>query len=199
MIHIFGDSHANFNFKNIMYICNNHYQNSITMYKVGRDGLNYINFNNYNIKDGDTIIYQFGEIDCRCHIGKQIKLNRQLTEIIKELVLNYIKSIISNKSNRNLKIIICCVPPPINQEKYEKIHGKITHEFPFIGSNPERILYTKEINKELENQCKSYNLYFLNYYSDYEDQDGNLKYELSDTIVHINNNEKILEKLCKLI
>jgi hypothetical protein len=34
MIHIFGDSHGNFNFKNIKYDnIKNNYQNSITMYR----------------------------------------------------------------------------------------------------------------------------------------------------------------------
>ena len=35
--------------------------------------------------------------------------------------------------------------------------------------------------------------------NDYEDINGNLKYELSDTIIHIKNNDKILEKLYKLL
>jgi hypothetical protein len=71
MIHIFGDSHANNNFNNIKYnnICN-HYQNSITMHRVGRDNINFINFINYNINNNDIVIYQFGEVDCRCHIGR---------------------------------------------------------------------------------------------------------------------------------
>jgi len=199
MIHIFGDSHGDYNFRNIKRECINHYQMSITMHKVGRQGLNYINFNNYNINNGDIIIYQFGEIDCRCHIGKQLKLNRHLDEIVNELISNYINSIKYNIGDRNLKIIVCCIPPTMNQEKYESKHGKITHEFPFVGTDKERVFFTNYLNKELEKQCEINGFYFFNYYTDYEDIDGTLKYELTDRCVHIQHNDKILERLYKLI
>ena len=111
MIHIFGDSHANFNFSNSKYTnILNHYQNSITMNRVGRDNLNFINFINYNIKNNDIIIYQFGEVDCRCHIARQLLLGRVLDDIINELVTNYINSI---KLNTNkLKPIAANVNAP---------------------------------------------------------------------------------------
>jgi hypothetical protein len=54
-IHIFGDSHGNANFSNIKYNnVINHSSPSITMYRVGRDGLEYINFK--SIKDKDINI-----------------------------------------------------------------------------------------------------------------------------------------------
>ena len=56
-----------------------------------RKKLNFINFRSYGIKDNDIVIYQFGEVDCRCHIGKQLLLNRSLNEITLELINNYIK------------------------------------------------------------------------------------------------------------
>ena len=201
MIHIFGDSHGNFNFKNIKYDnIKNNYQNSITMYRVGRDKLNFINFRSYGINDNDIIIYQFGEIDCRCHIGKQLLLGHNLNEIIIELINNYFISIKDNlEKYNNLKIIISCIPPPMNKEYYESIHGPVTHEFPFFGSNEERSKYTTLMNNEIQKYCILNNFYFLNYYDDYIDINGLLKIELSDNICHINKNDKLLDLLYKII
>lgn len=201
MIHIFGDSHANTNFSNIKYNnILNHYQNSITMYRVGRDKLNFINFRSYGIKDMDIIIYQFGEVDCRCHIGKQLLLGRKLDEIILELINNYINSINENLIGyNNIKIIICCVPPQMNQQYFENLHGPITHEFPFIGTNEERINYTLLVNNELKKQCIENSFYFLDYYEYYTNNEGTLKTELSDNICHIRHNQIVLNTLNKII
>jgi hypothetical protein len=198
MIYIFGDSHANFNFKNIKYqnVINN-YQNSITMHRIGRDKLN---LSSYGIKNNDIIIYQCGEVDCRCHIGKQLLLGRQLNKIIYELTNKFIKSIKDNlKKYDKLEIIICCIPPPMNQEYYENLHGPITHQFPFVGTESERINYTILMNNKLQKYCKKNNFYFLNYYDDYKNINGNLKVEISDNICHINKNDIVLQKLYNII
>jgi hypothetical protein len=201
MIHIFGDSHANTNFTNLKYNnILNHYQNSITMHRVGRDKLNFINFINYNINNNDIIIYQFGEVDCRCHIARQLLLQREFEEIINELVNNYIDSIKLNKQKfNNLKIIISCIPPPINKEYYENIHGPVTHEFPFLGSNYDRCEYTKRVNNLLKTKCLENSFYFLDYYNFYTNNEGTLKTELSDNICHISHNEFVLNELYKII
>jgi len=198
MIHIFGDSHADFNFKNIKYNnVKNNCKYSITMHRVGRDKLD---LSPYGVMNNDIIIYQIGEVDCRCHIGKQLLLGRQLNEIIYELVNNFTNSIKDNlQKYNNLKIIVCCIPPPMNREYYENLHGPITHEFPFIGTNLERSNYTILMNTELQKYCEQNNFHFLNYYDDYTDINGNLKIEYSDNICHIYKNEIILEKLYYII
>ena len=200
MIHIFGDSHANSNFYNIKYNnLFNHFTNSITLYRVGRDKLNFINFKNFNIKSNDIVIYQFGEVDCRCHIGKQVSLHRNLNDIINKLVNNYIESIIINLQNyNNIKIIICSIPPPMNRNYYENKYGPVTNGFPFIGTNEERIIYTKLLNQKLNELCIINNFIFFDYY-DYYNNNGLLKIELSDDICHIKDNSKLLEELYKII
>ena len=78
----------------------------------------YINSINYNNKE-NTFIICFGEVDCRCHIGKQILLGRKLESICEELVsgyINTIKEVICEYS----KIIICSITPPMKKELYEK-------------------------------------------------------------------------------
>ena len=98
MLFLFGDSHCNYNFKGLTVPHKNLYRNSITMHRVGRDHINFINWRMIGISDNDTVIYQFGEVDCRNHVGKQILIGRDLQNIIMELIDNYIKSIMINKS-----------------------------------------------------------------------------------------------------
>lgn len=200
-IHIFGDSHAMYNFKNIKYIdVINHWRASITMHRVGRDGMEFINFKLKDIKNGDIVIYQFGEVDCRCNIGKQKLLGREIGEIISKLIENYFISIKNNVNNYDkINIIICCIPPTMNQEYYESIHGPITHEFPFVGNDEERIMYTQITNMALKLMCEKYNFIFLDYYNYYEGKNGLLKIDYSDNICHIIKNEYILNNLYKII
>ena len=116
-----------------------------------------------DIDINDIIIYQFGEVDCRCHIGKQLLLNRDLNDIIEDLISKYIDSININLkqfSNSSIKIIICSIPPTMDKEFYEKLHGPITHEFPFVGDNIQRSIYTKLMNNTLKKYCNLNNFYY---------------------------------------
>ena len=98
-----------------------------------------------------------------------------------------------------LKVIICCVPPTMNREYFEKLHGPITHEFPFIGNNIQRSLFTRLINLELKKKCIDNNFYYLDFYDFYANDEGTLKVELSDNNVHILENSIILNKLYEMI
>ncbi len=197
-IHVFGDSHGRNCFNGLD--CNNHSTNSITMHKVGRDKLSFINFLKFNIRNGDVVFLIFGEIDCRCHIKKQLLLNRDYNEIISELIDEYIKTIELNNSNfKNLKIILCSIVPPTRKNDYEKINGQITHEFPFIGTDDERVRFTKDLNKKLKKKCEDNNYLFLDFYSEYSDNEGLLLTDISDKTVHIKENDLILKKVDKIL
>ena len=197
--HIFGDSHANFNFVN--FNCINHYINSLTMNRIGRDKLDCINFMNYRIQNNDTVIYQVGEVDCRNNIGKQLQLDRNIDEIITTLVDNFIESIKLNVKNfEKINVIICCILPTMNSSDYYNKKGIIEEScYPWIGSDFERSNYTKTINQLLKNKCKIENFLFLDYYEYYEDNNGTLKLNYTSDGIHINNNIFILQELNKLI
>jgi hypothetical protein len=170
------------------------------MHRVGRDKFDFINFRSYNINNNDIVIYQFGEVDCRCHIGRQLLYGRQLDIIIDELIINYIDSIkINCDMYANIIIIICCIPPTMCQKYYEDLHGSITHQFPFIGNDSERILYTRLMNDVLKNKCRENNFIFLDYYDYYINDNNTLKIELSDNICHIDDNLYILNNLYNII
>ena len=52
-------------------------------------------FQKHGIKNGDFVVFVFGEIDVRNHIGKQIdSLNRNEDEVLKTLAVNYLQKIL---------------------------------------------------------------------------------------------------------
>ena len=197
MIYIYGDSHASFSFRNLTLNYKDLHCPSITMFRIGRDNI-IINFNKDIIKKDDIIILSYGEIDCRCHIQRQINLGINEDNVINELVNNYFKTIKNITTNIGAKIIIVAIIPPTKQLDYEIIHGPILHEFPFVGSDESRVRYTNKTNKLLEEMSIKNNYIYFNPYSYYTKPDGTLKYELSDKIVHLGNNSFFLENFIDL-
>jgi hypothetical protein len=197
MIYIYGDSHGLFSFKNLKLDHQNLYQASITMFRIGRDNM-IINFDkNKILNDNDVIILSYGEVDCRCHIQKQINNGMNEDDIINELVNNYFITIKNNIDKIN-KIIVVGVIPPTKQNDYEILHGPILHEFPFVGKDEDRVRYTNKVNKKLEEQSNINNYIYFNPYDYYTRDDGTLKFELSDNNVHLGDNLHFLEKFYDL-
>lgn len=217
MIYIYGDSHANNSFKNLPLLHNNFYENSITMFRVGRDRsiikfdkegiindasdpkyIRYAREVKYPLLNRILIVVSYGEIDCRCHINRQINLQRDEDDIIWELVNKYIDTIIDNTAGLDAKIVVVGVIPPTKRSDYEDLHGQITHEFPFLGSDQDRVRYTQKTNRLLEVLSKKNNLIYFNPYLHYTRDDGTLKYELSDNTVHLGDNSYFLKKFVEL-
>jgi hypothetical protein len=197
MIYIFGDSHANFNMKGFSKEHINLYENSITMHRIGRDN-QIINFNSNMNDENNIFILFYGEVDCRCHIYKQLNLGRDLNEIIESLVDFYFRTI-SNNITRYNKIIIGSITPPVNKEWHESINGPTTHEFPILDTDSNRVKYTKLMNKKLEEYCFKYNYTYLDSYNNYSDNNGLLITGKSDNNCHIADNNYVHLKLMDLI
>lgn len=197
MIHIYGDSHANRSFKNLKLPYNDLHSNSLTMFRIGRDNT-IINFNKNMINRDDMIVMVYGEVDCRCHIQRQIDLDRNEDDVINELVTNYFNTIKNNTVYLDVKIIIVGIIPTTKQYELESIHGPITHAFPFVGSDENRVIYTNKVNKLLEEFANKNNYIYFNPYSYYTREDGTLKFELSDTCCHLADNSVFLEKFVEL-
>ncbi|MBI5686401.1 MAG: hypothetical protein HZC54_15115 [Verrucomicrobia bacterium] len=197
MIYIFGDSHANTNFANLGLPHRNFYKNAITMHRVGRDR-KIIGLSEVRQTAEDIYVFCNGEIDCRCHVARQIALGREKEEIIGKLVGDYVKAIRRNV-RRHRVIILSCVTPPMSRARYEAKHGPITHEFPFVGTDAERADYSRIMNRMLEAACRQAGFIFMDYYGDYTDEAGMLRYDLSDEVCHIRQNGKILEMLQQLV
>jgi len=196
MIYIYGDSHANFNFKNLNLPHKNYYHNSITMHRIGRDNI-IINFNRNQIKEKDTIVLVYGEVDCRCHIHRQIKLGKEEDEVISELVSSYFRTIQNNVS-LHTKVIIVGIVPPTYKPIEETSDDDQTRILPIIGTNEERVRYTYKVNILLEEMANAHNYVYFNPHSYYTSSEGTMKPELSENCVHIGNNTYLLEKFGEL-
>jgi len=196
MIYIYGDSHANFNFKNLILPHKNYYHNSITMHRIGRDNI-IINFNRSQIKEKDTIVLVYGEVDCRCHIHRQIKLGKEEDAVIYKLVSSYFITI-QNNVPLQTKVIIVGIVPPTYRPNEETSDDDPTRILPIIGTNEERVRYTYKVNILLEEMANTHNYVYFNPHSYYTSSEGTMKPELSDNCVHIGNNTYLLEKFVEL-
>jgi hypothetical protein len=198
MIHIYGDSHAEFSFTGLSLAHQNHREYSITMFRIGRDNT-VINFNIHELNTNDILVFVYGEVDCRCHIKRQMNLGRNEDEIIFELVEKYIQTIKNSLNGGSFKIIIVGVIPPTKQDDFESINGPIQHEFPFVGSDEERLRFTQKVNHLLEQFASQNDFIYFNPYDYYTRPDGTLKHELSDSRCHIGQTSHFLEQFVDLL
>jgi hypothetical protein len=180
-IHTIGDSHSYFGWNNII----NHHLGPILCYSFGKEKLNRCDIRNFNVKDGDTIIFCFGEIDCRCHIHKHIKNTMTYQQIINELVDNYFEAIELNVLVSQIKLKNTCVynvVPPI-----QKYNTSENPEYPYSGTDEERKKYVLYFNEKIKEKCIEKGYIYIDVYNNYIDENGFLRKDLSDNNVHISN------------
>lgn len=214
-INIFGDSHASFCFRERAilegYDMLNFFHQStqktipliitsfigVTMHRVGREGLGFLNIRHHRVKEGDVAVYIFGEVDVRCHIGKQRdQSKRTLDEVINTLATNYINTISQNSRQFNKLItVVASVIPPIEGE------GRTSPDYPFYGTLQDRTQVTQKLNSQLKELCTENNFLFLDIYSLFCNSQGSLNSDYADHAVHINHihNKTIKNALIDLI
>jgi hypothetical protein len=187
-IHTIGDSHSGNGWDQKI----QHWLGPILCYSFGKEKLDRCDIRNFDIKDGDTIVFCFGEIDCRCHVHKHITESTTYRDIIDDIVANYFEAIklnITMLSEIKLnKVCVYNVVPTVKKEnKYESL------EFPYLGTDEERKTYVLYFNKKLKEKCAEYGYVFFDVYDKYIDVDGFLNEELSDGNVHIRDGVHIRE------
>jgi hypothetical protein len=179
VVHTFGDSHsyAGWGGTNVQ----SHHLGPKLCFSVGRDGIDIKD--GYNVNNEDTVIFCFGEIDCRCHVHKHITESNDFKQIIDTIVNNYFIQIkISVDKFDNLKTVIYNVVPPVQKHN--------THEntsYPYLGTDEERKAYVLYFNEKLKQKCSEYNFVFFDVYNNYIDSNGFLNKALSDGNVHIHD------------
>ena len=196
MIYIYGDSHGKFSFKGLSLPHKDCHESSVTMHRIGRDNT-IVNYNGQNHNDTDTVVLAYGEVDCRCHIQRQIDTGRAEDDIIDELVKNYFRTIKTQVTSTS-KVIVVGIIPPTKREDYERYHGPVTHAVPFLGSEEDRVRNTAKMNTLLEEMSIQNGYIYFNGYSYYTRPDGTLKHELSDNCLHLGDNSVFLERFMEL-
>lgn len=197
-IHTFGDSHSHLGFESIN--INNvsimtHWIGPVLCYTFGNKKLDVLDISKYGVNDGDTVIFCFGEIDCRAHVYRFVNETTTYQEVIDKLIVNYFEAISENINKyTNLNTLVYNVVPPANvhsrhtmEECMEHIFTKNKTEIPWKGTNEERKQYHLYFNQKLKEFCLSYNYTFLDVYEKYCDNDGFINDDLSDKNVHIKN------------
>lgn len=191
-INIYGDSHAMLGFNNFRTVHRNLFEYAITMHRIGRDNQIY-NFHPSHNNSNTVFCLIYGEVDVRCHIGKQVELGRLEEDICLDLVKAYFKTIESN-IRQYKAIIVTGISPPVDP----KDHTHRDH-VPFIGTNEERVRYTRRMNDLIKEYCSKYRYIYFNPYDFYTREDGCLKYELSDGCLHIGDNRHFLGQFNALL
>ena len=195
MLFIYGDSHGRISFKGLPIPVTNCSINSVTMFRIGRDNM-IINYNKTHDTENSTHCLVYGEIDCRCHIHKQVHMmGRNEDDVIHELVHTYFRTL-KNSITVSKRVIVVGVIPPTKRIDYESKHGPLEEgfPFPFLGTDEERVRYTRKVNRLIEELCQCDGYAYFNPYAPYTSDDGTLRYELSDTFVHVGDNTAIVEQ-----
>jgi hypothetical protein len=181
-IHTIGDSHASLGgSKEII----KHHLGEGLCYSFGIKKLDRCDIRNFDFKDGDTIIFSLGEIDCRCHVHKHITRSKTYQDVIDDIVNNYIEAIELNISVSKINfrnVSVYNVVPPI-----QRWNTWENSEFPYLGTDEERKQYVLYFNKKLKERCNEKKYIFFDIYNNYTDENGFLRKDLSDGNVHIAN------------
>jgi hypothetical protein len=146
-IHTIGDSHSGFGWTGII----QHHLGPVLCYSFGKEKLNRCDIRNFKIKDGDTIVFCLGEIDCRCHIHKHITETIRYQDIINNIIDNYFEAIELNVSISQIKLKNICVynvVPPI--QKYNTYENPT---YPYLGTDEERKQYALYFNEKIKEKC----------------------------------------------
>ena len=182
MIKTIGDSHSDAkwsNWKSVPNVKTNWLEGEGKLaYSIGRDG---IDIRDFDIKENDTVIFCFGEIDCRCHVHKQVTKERGYEDVIDEIVSTYVEAIKKNVGViKNTKFCIYNVVPPVRKKTVSQ-----NPQYPFLGSDEDRKKYHIHFNKRLKEECDKNGFIFFDIYNAHCDKNGFLNRITSDNNVHL--------------
>jgi len=197
-IYVHGDSHAMLLFKDFDVQHENFAEYGTTMHRVGRDGVIPKHLVSHNSEDS-TFVFVYGEVDCRAHVKRQIEAGRTAEEVCDTLVTAYFKTIKANITTYK-SIIVVGVPPPTDRADHTHTYAhKFKPELVFVGTNAERVAYTRLLNARIEAACFEYGYMFFTPFANYTRADGCLEYSLSDGCIHIGKNAEFLKTFRLLI
>ncbi len=176
-LHVIGDSHVKFIFRSTPGI-KVHYLGPVTMHRVARDGRGFLRLRDLDVHDRDVVVWCLGEIDVRCHILHQVRLQNSTTEsIVRKLAETFLLSVAAIQRDADApQTIVLAVIPPTDQVN--------NRDFPLVGSLKERIEARTLLNKALEENCSARGFHFLDPFPPFTDPIGALKESMSDGNVH---------------
>lgn len=198
MIHTFGDSHCghmdgvNWRTIDIGIPIETHWIGPKTCAGFGISKLEMLDISKFGVKDGDVVVFSFGEVDCRAHIHKH---KDAFWDIIDKITVNYFYAIKENVIQfNNLKVIVMSIPPVARRDDLND-----NPEFPTLGTDEDRRMYAEFFNNAIKRLCFVYGYLYMDVYFSYMDRDGFLDPTLSDGNVHIKDSKFMKEELLRLL
>lgn len=151
-----------------------------------------LDISKFGVKDGDVVVFSFGEVDCRAHIHKH---KDAFWDIIDKITVNYFYAIKENVIQfNNLKVIVMSIPPVARRDDLND-----NPEFPTLGTDEDRRMYAEFFNNAIKRLCFVYGYLYMDVYFSYMDRDGFLDPTLSDGNVHIKDSKFMKEELLRLL
>ena len=154
-----------------------------------------VNLKKLGVKPTQLVLFGYGEIDARCHIGRIAKERgcSDFSILVNPLVESYIDTITRRVTEINncegggggggdddaliTAVLVLAVPPPSDRRE--------NPQAPFHGTLSERIQITKRMNRILKERCNSNKIHFFDPFDGFASPDGSLNHEFSDGHVHI--------------
>jgi len=121
----------------------------------------------------DYLIYFLGGVDCRITIATLLNENNNYTSIIDFIVENMFITI--SKIKLDIKICMTDIIP---------ILKNYNNEFKLNQSVEESLKYIKYFNSKKKEFSQRYNYMYVDVYDKYADEEGYLREEISDKIIH---------------
>ncbi len=173
MIHCIGDSHV-LVFTGVDEVKENcdalpffrtHWLGPQTAYNVMKKAALIEGIVKEQVDKGDSILFCFGEIDCRTHLVRQAELQgRPLAEVVKDCVENYVR-IFERVGRYGHRLIAWNVPP--------SSFGNWSYgDYPTYGSCAQRNEATAIFNSLLRKYCERRGAMYISIYSRLLDKDG---------------------------
>ncbi len=187
-VHVFGDSHTIVTSK--VNICRENWLGfntscPITMFRFGKEGLDLHEcikvmgngHEKYPIREGEYVMYSYGEIDCRylilkhCSyeqdeenlIGGHFKEIRTIETITKDLIQSYIEKIKENETKYKCKSMVYFIIPPTRT---------VRSDIKFTGEINERMAVYKYFTKEFYKAMMTAGIPVVSIYDKIIDKDG---------------------------
>ena len=188
-IHTIGDSHSRDPWNKVPNTIVN-WLGPKLCYTVTQRDISFLKFRR-PIKDNDTLVFCFGEIDCRAHIHKHITKENTYKKQIDSITNSYVSKIQEKVKTIESKVTVAVfnVPPPPRD-----CDVKQNPNYPHVGTQEERRKYAKYFNKQLEKLCAHHGFVFVDVYDKHADSQGYSLVEEGDP-VHIKNPEHVIEFL----
>lgn len=176
-VFVIGDSHT-WLYKHIVGVVVR-WVGPITMFRIGRDGTNFLDYRHYGAGPGAAVATSFGEVDVRNHFSRHAGNDaRSVREMADRLAGAYLSVLAKASELSGIKRqIVLSLPPPVRD-------GINLDQFR-AGDLTRRVSATLALNDGLRFGCGLLGFGYLDQYGPFADGDGSLDARFTDDGNHL--------------